>query len=536
MPERGQHEDYRNIIRVIITALGLLLQVALFAYLVIYLSELSTVFYAINMATAIAVILHIVSHPIQVNYKLAWIILISIVPIVGGIFYLFYGNPRRRPQVQAQLSAKEDLLARAFEAELADPVPLPEEETAAKQVRFLLESTSYPLWRDTEAVYLPSGETQFAAMLAALESARDFIYMEYFIISEGEMWDAVFAILAAKAAAGVDCRIIYDDIGSMHFLPPNFVRSLTEAGVRVLTYNPLRLALTLRYNNRDHRKILLVDGRIAMTGGTNIADEYINRKLRFGHWKDTGIILQGPAAWNFQVMYLTLWAELSGEAVDLPQARRRSRQALERLAAGERLDLRPFALPHSAAAARPTGGWLLPFDDTPHDADHQAATLYRSMINHAVRTIDIMTPYLVIDDEMVNALITSARSGVRIRIITPHIPDKPYVHAATRSYYPILIEHGIEIYEYTPGFIHAKSLIADRTSAVIGTVNFDYRSLYLHMENAVWLHRCPMIADMTRDFEETVMLSELITYESVRRVSIPVRLARSVLRVISPLL
>ena len=336
---------------------------------------------------------------------------------------------------------------------------------------------------------------------------------------------------------GVDCRLIYDDIGSMRFLPQAFVARLEAAGILVQAYNPLQLVLSLRYNNRDHRKICVVDGYLAMTGGTNIADEYINRKARFGHWKDTGVVVQGPAVWNFTVMYLTLWAELSCGADELEHFYAVSQAQLE---AGRRLDVSPYLLPGSEVeATRAAGaeqGWLLPFDDSPYDGEHQGATLYRSMIMQASESIDIMTPYLILDDEMFNALTTSARSGVRVRIITPKIPDKPYVHATSRSYYAGLIAEGVEIYEYTPGFIHAKSIVTDRNSAVIGTINFDYRSLYLHMECAVWLHRCPMITDMCLDYEQTVAVSERISLEACQQVAIPIRLVRSFLRVFAPLL
>ncbi len=526
-------EDYHNILRYILLGAGLLLQVCLLVLGLMFFVDLSPWFYFFGLVISLLVVLHLVSQFTPSSYRIAWIILVAFVPVLGGILYLFYGLRSKR-HLQRNLAQQRSIMNNAFHV-LQKEGPLevePLDPLAQKESHYLQEQTSYPIYSEEQSAYLPSGEAQFAALKAAIANAKDFVFLEYFIISEGSMWEEIFALLCAKAQAGVDCRVIYDDIGSMHFLPSAFIRRLEAAGIQVRTFNPLRIFLSARYNYRDHRKICVVDGRIALTGGTNIADEYINRKVRFGHWKDTGVLIQGKAVWSFTVMYLTLWAQLTGGSDEIRHFWQRSEANLRQYAplnlddvlqqahmqANAMLGKRLVEQGKAAIRALPTSpvtpvspkhlggeqGLLIPFDDTPFDGLHQAVNLYRSMINHATESIDIITPYLIIDDQMLGALCTAAQSGVRVRIMTPHIPDKPLVHMTTRSYYPPLIEAGCEVYEYEPGFVHAKSLVVDGQSAVIGTINFDYRSLYLHMECAIWFHQSPIIQEITKDFENTL--------------------------------
>lgn len=518
-------------LRVIITSALVLVQIAIFIILVLIFSDYSPLFYTVNILISITAAIYLVNSSTQVNYKFSWILLISIAPIFGGIFFLLFGLHPKSRGMQKQFIEIHESSERAFSMAKDSDRAIPANVHAAAQATFLQETTAYPSYLNTRSHYMPTGEEQFEVMLEAIRQAQRFVFLEYFIISDGEMWRSLFELLKIKVQEGVEVKLLYDDLGAIRFLPYQFRESLEDAGIEVIAYNPFKPVMTLRFNNRDHRKMMIVDGYIAMTGGINIADEYINRKVRFGHWKDTGIILAGPAVWNFTVMFLTVWNALSENPVDLysyaPHRWAVDTSRLSESRGGE------IILNLLTADSR---GHVLPFDDTPFDGEHQAAAAYRNIINRATSSIDICTPYLVIDDEMINAITGAAQSGVRVRIITPHIPDKPYVHATTRSYYLHLIEKGVEIYEYTPGFIHAKSIVVDEECAIIGTVNFDYRSLYLHLENAVWMYGTSSIPEMVLDFQQTLNLSQRITLEDAKNVKWPVRILRRVLRVFAPLM
>ena len=525
------YKPSQNMLRVLLVVAILLLQVAIFIGIVVFFSEWSPIVYTINITISILTGVYLVNSTTQVNYKFTWILAISILPIFGGIFFLFFGlHPKSRGMTK-WLSDIHATSANAFQSAKDSDRAIPAQAHAASQATFLQETTGYPAYLNTASHYLASGEEQFDVMLEAIRQAQRFVFLEYFIISDGEMWTALFELLKVKVQEGVEVKLIYDDFGAMRFLPYQFNDILEDAGIEVIVYNPLRPFFSLHFNNRDHRKMVIVDGYIAMTGGINIADEYINRKLRFGHWKDTGIVLAGPAVWNFTVMFLAVWNMLSTNPVNLYSY------------APHRWAVDPARLSDTNGGHillnllnSNRKGHILPFDDTPYDGEHQAAAAYRNIINRSTETIDICTPYLVLDDEMLNAITGAAQSGVRVRIITPHIPDKPYVHSTTRSYYLQLLQKGVSIYEYTPGFIHAKSIVADNSTAIIGTVNFDYRSLYLHMENAVWLYGTDSIQSMTDDFEATLAMSHEITLEDMQNVPWPTKMIRLLLRVFAPLM
>ncbi len=525
------YKPSQNMLRVALIVAIMLLQLAILIVIISLFSNWSPIVYAINFTISILVGVYLVNSNTQINYKFSWILAISIMPIFGGIFFVLYGlHPRSRGTTKVfrdmhQISDEVFLENKDIDR------AVPATADAAKQAHFLEQTTGYPVYLNTATTYLPTGEEQFDVMLEAIRQAQRFIFLEYFIISDGQMWQSLFELLKIKVQEGVEVKLLYDDVGSFRLLPAQFKDKLEETGIEVIAYNPLKAVFSLRYNNRDHRKMMIVDGYIAMTGGINIADEYINKKLRFGHWKDTGLVLAGPAVWNFTVMFLSVWNTLSENPVDLfSYAPHRWAVDTDRLANSHGGDVLRELL------TGPRTGHVLPFDDSPYDGEHQAAAAYRNIINRATQTIDICTPYLVLDDELLNSITGAAQSGIRVRIITPHIPDKPYVHATTRSYYRHLLEKGVQIFEYTPGFIHAKSIVSDNSTAIIGTVNFDYRSLYLHMENAVWLYGCESIHQMTEDFEDTLKLSHEIHLEDELNIRAHTKLLRSLLRVFAPLM
>jgi cardiolipin synthase len=350
-----------------------------------------------------------------------------------------------------------------------------------------------------------------------LEKAQHFIFLEYFIIHEGAFWDSILRILVQKAREGVDVRIIYDDMGSISTLPKDYPHMLREYGIQCYAFNPMKPILSLRLNNRDHRKIMVIDGHTSFTGGINLADEYINQMKMNGYWKDTGIMLKGDATWNFTNMFLQLWQHLSEAPVDYEA----------------------FHPPISQFPKECQGkgnGFVQPYADNPLFSEEVAENVYLNMIHRATKYIYITTPYLIVDNEMITALTLAAQSGIDVRIVTPGIPDKKAVFMMTRSFYEPLTKAGVKIYEYTPGFLHAKMMVADDTYAVVGSINLDFRSLYLHFECACFLYNSPVIQDIKEDILEAISVSQERTYEDCRALNAPYRLWLSLVRLYAPLL
>ena len=349
-------------------------------------------------------------------------------------------------------------------------------------------------------------------MLEELERAEHYIFLEFFIIDNGKMWDAILDVLRRKAMQGVDVRVMYDDFGCITRLPMRYCKKLREMGIQAHVFNPFIPVLSGRLNNRDHRKLMIIDGKVGFTGGVNLADEYINEIERFGHWKDCGILVRGEAVWSMVMMFLSIWDYVAGLEEDVAAFRPDYPEA----PAGE--------------------GYLQPFADSPLDHEDVGATMLQSVISSAQERMWIMTPYLILDDKMTTALCVAAKTGVDVRIITPAIPDKWYVHAVTRANYEELTRAGVRIYEYTPGFIHSKVYLADSVQAVVGTVNLDFRSLYLHFEDAVYLCDTAANAQIEEDFVQTFPQCCAITYEQCRHVHLYQRILRALLRMFAPLM
>ncbi|HBG10202.1 MAG TPA: cardiolipin synthase, partial [Firmicutes bacterium] len=340
-----------------------------------------------------------------------------------------------------------------------------------------------------------------------------YIFLEYYIIEEGIMWNSILEILARKAQAGVDVRLIYDDLGCIFKLPKNYDKKLEALGIKTERFHPLKPMLSAALNYRDHRKLLIIDGHTGFTGGINLADEYINVVEKFGHWKDSAFLLKGDAVWSLTAMFLAMWEYLRGEPDTLE-------------------DFMPPRLEHLP----PNGGFIQPFADNPLDDETVSETVYFNLINRAQDYVYIFTPYLILDNEMLSALGAAAKTGVDVRIITPHVPDKRLVHAVTRSYYYPLLQSGVKIYEYTPGFMHSKAIVADDRIAVVGTVNLDYRSLYLAFENAVWLYDTESVLQIRDDFLETLQICQEMRLSDCANISAVHRAKLSLLRLLAPLL
>jgi cardiolipin synthase len=437
-------------------------------------------FYAIS----IFAILFLISKKDEVSaYKIKWIIIIMAFPIIGGLVYLIIGNKRPTKKVAAMMQehAKIATVLNCEKFHLIEERI--NDERASGLLQYIRRSSSYPGYENTEAKYYAMGELMFDDMLVELKAAKRFIFIEFFIIYKGKMWDRIIEILLQKAASGVDVRIIFDDFGSYKLFSKSYVAELTAKNIKVVRFSPIAPTLMAFMNNRNHRKVVVVDGHTAFNGGMNISDEYINLVNRFGVWKDTGLRLKGDAVWSFTLMFIETW-----DAFCKP---------------GERID--NFELYRSELTEKPkSDGVVVPYGDSPLDGEELGENVYIEILNKAKHYVYIFTPYFIISDKMIFALQMAAKRGVDVRLVTPGIPDKKIVRRATHSFYRYLHDVGIKIYEYSPGFLHAKSFVSDDKIAVVGTINLDYRSLYLHFECATLLYNSSVISEIKEDALNTM--------------------------------
>lgn len=502
--------------RPVICIIGIIIQISYLIMVFLTFGTLYSYSFFIFLGIGAALSLYICNQDINPSYKISWIFVILSFPLFGVMFYVFFGNNHSGDRLRKRmmrfhdeskllLSQNEQLLK-----QLHSTFP-----AAEKQARYLYDYSGCPVYSDTDVTYFGTGEELFSAMLAELKKAERYIFLEYFIISDGEMWRTILEILEEKAKQGIDIRLVYDDIGCLLTLPYKYNQAMESKGIKCRVFNPFRPVWSAKINNRDHRKLLIIDGHTAFTGGINLADEYINKVQKYGHWKDSAIMLKGHGVWSFTVMFMTMWSYLEQNTNEnalafFPQEK---------------------YIRHSSNA-----GVVIPFTDSPLDDEPVGENVYLNIINSAKDYVYITTPYLVIDNEMQTALVLAAKSGVDIRIITPHIPDKWFVFAVTRANYRKLLKNGIKIYEYTPGFIHAKNFISDDNSAVIGTINLDFRSLYLHLECAVCMYNCKCISDIKADYIDTLSKCQEITYSDCIHISFFRRLMRAFLRLFAPLM
>lgn len=497
--------------RTVVTALLIVIQVAWLAALLLQLGNSLPAIQTVLRILSFVAILFVIKSDMNPSYKIGWILLIAVLPILGGLMYVFFGNKRPTKNMREMLRAQLEKSAEYLGTQESITGEL--DGGAAGLFKYLEGSAGYPTAKNTTVRYYRVGEEMYADLLPELEKAEKFIFLEYFIIRPGEMWDGVLEILKRKAAAGVDVRIIYDDMGCIDILPANYNATLEGWGIRTMAFNRFVPAVSLVMNNRDHRKITVIDGKVGFTGGINISDEYINAKERFGHWKDTGLMLKGPGVFNLTLMFLEMWNAFNKDGDGYAE-------------------FIPDSFEECGSA---DDGYVLSFSDSPLDNESVGESVYTDMLYQAKDYIYITTPYLAIDSELQTALCMAAKRGVDVRMITPGIPDKKLVYRLTRSYYPTLLRAGVKIYEYTPGFIHAKSFVCDDKLCVVGTINMDYRSLYLHFECGTLMYNNPEIKQVKKD--------DLDTMEKCRKVELSDmktnflgELLDSFLRSIAPLL
>ncbi len=472
-----------------------------------------TITFSLQMISIIAILV-IINRRDNPAYKLAWVIPILAFPILGGLLYLVIGGKKPARKMRKSLNQSWRKMAGFLSQDLTviDEIAAMD-ETARGQANYLWNSATFPIYRNTQTKYYSNGEEMYPDMLEALGAAKHYIFMEFFIIAPGTMWEGILAILKEKARMGVDVRLIYDDLGCLNRLPYGYKEELAKYGIKCEVFNPLRLFFTAVINYRDHRKILVVDGCVGFTGGINLADEYINVISPFGYWKDAGVRLKGEAVYSLTIMFLTTWHSLRRDDEDI-------------------LVFRPC---FDTKTCSDHDGYVQPYCDSPLDEEYVAENVYLNIINMASRYIYLFTPYLIIDNELMTALCLASRRGVDVRIVTPGIPDKKLVFYATQSCYLQLIEAGVKIYEFTPGFLHAKCLVCDDKIATVGTVNLDYRSLYLNFECGVYFYGSSVVMALKKDFLGTLEKSTRIEGQAMRH-KLPVRLAQSILRLFAPML
>lgn len=554
--------------RYAISALLILFELTAFSFITLYAYSYSAAFYVIAIIVDVLVIISLINRNTNPEFKLTWLAVVTLVPVVGGLMYITFSSRK--------MSRNESKLVSRIFLEVKDNMKKTGEQTvnlenlgslarvselaAGRAFSLIKDDGSAVVYRNTESTYFSSGEEFYASMLSALASAEKYIFLEFFIIEDGVMWRGIENILKEKTRNGVTVRVLYDDIGSMSTLPRDFCRKLRNMGIECHAFAKVNPRVTAAHNNRDHRKICVVDGKIAFTGGVNIADEYINEKRRFGHWKDGGIRVDGDAARGFARLFLSLYDFAVGSVSDYSQylgAHEHGKSecipiltadsdsssgntdeitgALEKIASDYKQ--KPKTDGKASESKEKKSGYLIPFGSGPAPAylEPVGKNTLMNLIGIARRYLYITTPYLIIDYDLTEALRSAAKRGVDVRIITPAIADKKMVKIMTKSSYPRLIEAGVRIFEYTPGFIHEKLLVSDDRYAVVGTINLDYRSLVHHFEDGLWLFDDPEIPKMRDCFLSTESKSCEIPMESAG-LGVRELVVRSLVRIFSPLL
>lgn len=493
----------------------LLAQIAAFIAMFIWISDYSKAVVGFTTLLSAVLIIIEINRTEEPTFKMTWITLISIIPIFGALFYLYTRVRTVSRNIRADYLKAQEINKKYIvqDAEVMKNIALIG-KTEHGFAAYLSKYGGSPVYSNTSVQYYPVGEKMYEDLKRELQKAEKFIFMEFFIINSSDrMWREIFEILRRKVKQGVEVRLMYDGMGCVATLPRGYNEVLERYGIKCRIFSPIVPLISTHQNNRDHRKIVVIDGTAAFCGGINIADEYINEKMRFGHWKDTGFMLKGDAVAGFSAMFLDMWNVNSDNIED----------------GGEYLGI-------SEPGKIKANGFVIPFGDTPLDDVYVGKRAYIHNLDNASEYAYIMTPYLVIDDEMYESMKYAAQRGVDVKIILPHIPDKKYAFWLARTYYRELLNAGIEIYEYTPGFVHAKMSISDGRRAIVGTINHDYRSLYLHYECAAYMMDVPAVIDIERDFKDTLSMSQKITLQDVKKFNIFTKIIGYIMRLVAPLL
>ena len=494
-----------------ITILLIILQVVVLNLLYYYYVDSIEWLVLVQFAFILVMVFYLFNCDMGASPKLTWLVLMMLFPIPTSIMLWMsqrdFGHKLVKERTEEMIKLTKRRLAQ-------DPYTIIKEELILsgtdELAHYLSRTGCFPVYENTTVKFFPLGEDKFRDMLIELRKAEKFIFMEYFIIDEGHMWGSILNILAEKAAKGVDVRVMYDGMCEISTLSSDYPHMLAKLGIKCKPFSPIRPFISTHYNYRDHRKILVIDGKVAFNGGVNLADEYINRRERFGHWKDTAVMLKGEAVQSFTLMFLQMW-NLS-----------------EQEPCWDECDVR--------IPAEKTDGFVIPFCDHPLDVHKVAESVFLDILYRARSYVHIMTPYLILDNELEAALKYAAERGVDVRIILPGIPDKKGAYALAKTHYKSLIRAGVRIYEYTPGFVHAKVFVSDDEKAVVGTINLDYRSLYHHFECGTYLFRNACISEIEKDYRYTLTKCTEVTKDNYKEHTRKLKIRGAILKLIAPLM
>lgn len=494
----------------------LALQILVLLGLFLKFSQLAPHYYIISAVFYIFMIIVIVNSDHDASSKITWLTTMAFLPIFGALLYIYttvdIGHRILKKRVTHILKNTKNKITQ-------DKSVIDKAEEICPDVAdlnyYLNKSGRFPLYENTDVTYYPIGEKMFQSMLVELDKAKDFIFMEYFIVDDGYMWDNILEVLIKKANEGVDVRVMYDGTCEFALLPRTYPSSLEKLGIHCKVFSPVSPFISTHYNYRDHRKIMVIDGKTAYNGGINMADEYINYTHKYGHFKDVGVMLKGDAVDSFTLMFLQMWS-----------VNERHCDFSKYLNVGD----------SPSAGGYFSNGFVMPFGDCPLDEYDVGKSVYMDILNRAKDYVYIMTPYMIMDGELENSLTFSAERGVDVRIILPHISDSFVAQALAKTHYKKLLDAGVKVYEYTPGFVHAKVFVSDDVKSVVGSINMDYRSLYHHFECATYMYGTRCIEDIKSDYKDTLAKCQQVTYESIKNDKWYIKLIGKVLKFVAPLI
>ena len=505
----------KNLLRIIFSRLGLVV-ITIIAELVLLVGAYLWAFsyfkwlVLVQFVFTIIMILYLFNCSMDASAKLTWLFLIMLAPVPASIFLWFtqknFGHRMVKERTAKLIEATKDMLKQDKETLYAPELI---ESGTDDLCRYVNRSGCFPIYKNTSTTFFPSGEAKFEAMLEELKKAEKFIFLEYFIITEGFMWGSILKILADKAAQGVDVRVMYDGMCEISTLTADYPKRLAKLGIKCKPFSAIHPFLSSHYNYRDHRKILVIDGKVAFNGGVNLADEYINKEERFGHWKDTAVMVKGQAVESFTLMFLQMW-NLTEQDVKWDECK--------------------------VEASAESDGYVMPYCDCPLDGERVGESVYMDILYRAKHYVHIMTPYLILDNELETALKYAAQRGVDVKIILPGIPDKKIAYSLAKSHYSQLVKYGVKIYEYDPGFVHAKIFVSDNEKAVVGTINLDYRSLYHHFECATYMYKTSCVSEIEADYQETLKKCSAVTNESIKNEKIFYKVFGAIVKILAPLM
>lgn len=512
--KRGQ----RGILHAIFSRFGLILLLLIVQVLILFgifqwFEEFLPHILGGTVLFSVIMVICLLNSSLNPTAKITWLIVIMVLPVFGVLLFAYTQSEVGHRALKARMNqiitnTKESIP----QAEDVMEKLCAENEGVVSLAHYMHRSGCHPVYDKTAVTYFPLGEDKFEEMLKQLAAAEHFIFMEYFIVDEGLMWGKILEILAKKAAEGVEVRVMYDGFCEFALLPHDYPKRLKALGIQCKMFSPVTPFVSTHYNYRDHRKILVIDGHTAFNGGVNLADEYINQKEKFGHWKDTAVMIKGEAVKSFTLMFLQMWS-VEGKEEDYARY-----------------------LSYPSRPVETAKGYVIPYGDCPLDNDKLGERVYMDILNRSQQYVHIMTPYLILDGEMETALKFAAERGVEVSLLLPGVPDKIVAYSLAKTHYASLLESGVKIYEYTPGFVHAKVCVSDDREAVVGTINLDYRSLYHHFECATYLYETDCVMQIEEDFQTTLAKCRQVTKETVRREKWYLKLLGRLTKVVAPLM